>query len=391
MAKRRYQDPKPKREGNFWYLLTWEDGPHGSRKRKREKLAPASMPAREVQKIADERLRPLNQGLISVGSAVNFKEYVESTYMPTELPLLATTTRDSYQGIIAKYLEPRFSPLCLRDLTPLTLQRYFSGLAGERVEHPSILKIRDALSSILRSAVRYGFLIQNPMVGLKLPVDKRPRRQKPVISPEQFSNLVEYVSEPYASMLFVSVWTGLRISELIGLKWRCVHVNSITVEERYCRGDWSTPKTNASAATIGVATEVITRIHRLRTLTVEVRAGLAKRKHKLVKSDDPDALVFQSVQTGTPMNDQNVLKRHIQPVARRLGLNFVDWRCLRRSYATWLVQSGADPKSVQGQMRHSRIGTTMDIYAQTVPVSQRRAVEKLSEFANVKAVPLLFQ
>jgi hypothetical protein len=218
MAKRRYQDPKPRREGNFWYLLTWEDGQQGTRKRKREKIAPASMPAREVQKIADERLRPLNQGLISVGSAVNFREYVQSTYIPTELPLLATTTRDSYQGVIAKYLEPRFDQFCLRDLTPFTLQRYFSGLAGERLAHPSILKIRDALSSILRSAVRYGFLIQNPMVGLKLPVDKRPRRQKPIISPEQFSNLVEYVSEPYASMLFVSVWTGLRISELVGLK-----------------------------------------------------------------------------------------------------------------------------------------------------------------------------
>src|SRR5947207_7916991 len=179
MAKRRYQDPKPRREGNWWYILTWEDGPQGSRKRKREKLAPASMPMREVQKIADDRLRPLNQGLISVGSAVNFKEYVESTYIPTELPLLAKTTQDSYRGVIAKYLEPRFSPFCLRDLTPLTLQRYFSGLVGERVAHPSILKIRDTLSSVLRSAVQYGFLIQNPMVGFKLPVDKRPRRQKP--------------------------------------------------------------------------------------------------------------------------------------------------------------------------------------------------------------------
>jgi len=219
------------------------------------------------------------------------------------------------------------------------------------------------------------------MVGLKLPVDKRPRRQKPVISPEQFSNLVEYVSEPYASMLFVSVWTGLRISELIALKWRCIHTDSITIEERYFRGDWSTPKTNASAATIGVAPEVIARMLRLKSLTVEVRAGLAVRKHKVVKSDEPEALVFQSVQAGKPMNDQNVLKRHIQTVARRLGLNFVDWHCLRRSHATWLVQSGADPKSVQGQMRHSRISTTMDIYAQIVPASQRQAVEKLADFA----------
>ena len=126
------------------------------------------------------------------------------------------------------------------------------------------------------------------MVGLKLPADKRPRRPKPVISPEQFANLVEYVSEPYATMLFVSVWTGLRISELIGLKWRCVHTDSVTVEERFCRGDWSTPKTEASAATIGVAPEVIARLLRLKTLTVEVRAGLAHRgpswatRHRLI-------------------------------------------------------------------------------------------------------------
>ncbi len=349
------------------------------------------MPLREVQKVADEILRPMNQSLISVGSAINFKEYVQTTYMPTELPLLATTTRDSYRGILAKYLEPRFGQSCLRDLTPLTLQRYFSGLTGQGAAYPSILKIRDTLSSVLRTAVRYEFLTQNPMIGLKLPVDKRPRRQKPVISPEQFSNLVEYVSEPYASMIFVSVWTGLRISELIGLKWRCVHADSITVEERYCRGDWSTPKTNASAATIGVAPEVIARIHRLKTLAVAVRAGTATRHYRVVKSAGPDDLVFQSIKDGKPMSDQNVLKRHVQPAARRLGLNFVDWRCLRRSYATWLVQSGADPKSVQGQMRHSRISTTMDIYAQIVPAGQRRAVEKLSEFANGNRVPLVFQ
>jgi len=397
MAKRRFQNPKPERLGKYWYLRIRQDeviGAVRTRRLKRIKIAPASMLEREVKKIAAEMLRPVNQGLITVGSAVNFSQYVETTYIPTELPLLATTTQDSYQGIIAKYLEPKFNTLCLRDLTPLALQQFFSGLAGERVAHPSILKIRDALSSILRSGVRYGFLIQNPMVGLKLPVDKRPRRQKPVISPEQFANLVEYVSEPYASMIFVSVWTGLRISELIGLRWRCIHSDSITIEERFCRGDWSTPKTSASAATIGVAPEVIGRIQRLKTLTVGVRAGKAIRQYKVVKSAGPDDLVFQSIQDGKPMHDQNILKRHVQPVARRLGLNFVDWRCLRRSYATWLVQSGADPKSVQGQMRHSRIATTMDIYAQTVPVSQRRAVEKLSEFAKVptpKLVTLLSQ
>ena len=60
----------------------------------------------------------------------------------------------------------------------------------------------------------------------------------------------------------------------------------------------------------------------------------------------------------------------------------MNWQCLRTSHATWLVQAGADPKSVQGQMRHSRISTTMDIYAQIVPAAQPQAIARLSEFVN---------
>ena len=55
---------------------------------------------------------------------------------------------------------------------------------------------------------------------------------------------------------------------------------------------------------------------------------------------------------------------------------------LRRSYATWLVEAGADPKAVQGQMRHSRISTTMDIYTQFVPDSKRRAMTKMMDMVD---------
>ena len=381
MARRRFQNPKPERIGKFWYIRVRQDcfvNGRNVRKLVRLKIAPAAKLEREAQKIAAELVRPMNQGLISIGSAVSFGEYVQSEYIPTVLPVLAKTTRDSYEATIAKYLQPAFGECCLRDLTPRMLQRYFSGL---KLAYPSVVKVRDAFSSVLRSAVP-DFLIKNPLDGLRLPPDKRGRRSKPYISPQQFNNLVELVPEPYSTMLFVAVWTGLRVSELIGLKWRCIHADSISVEERYCRGDWAAPKTAASAATIGVSPEVIARINRLKSLTVEVRAGRAVRKHKLVKSASPDDLVFQSVQAGKPMQDQNILRRHIKPAAKALGLSFVNWRCLRTSHATWLVQAGADAKSVQGQMRHSRISTTMDIYAQIVSASQRQALEKLSQFAK---------
>jgi site-specific recombinase XerD len=101
----------------------------------------------------------------------------------------------------------------------------------------------------------------------------------------------------------------------------------------------------------------------------------ARKRIKLVRGDGPTDLVFRSVLKGAPMNDQNILKRHLRPAAIKLGLDpkKATWRSLRTSCATWLVESGANPKDVQGQMRHSRIGTTLDIYAQFVSESQAGA------------------
>jgi ATP-dependent helicase/nuclease subunit A len=289
------------------------------------------------------------------------------------MPLMAKTTQGRSRGVIANYLVPEFGKLSLRDLTPLRLQRYFSGLAASPLAHESKDKIKDVLSAILGSAVQYGLLVKNPVEGIRLPAERRGKRKtKPHVTPEQFEQLLELISEPYASMVFVAVWTGLRVSELIGLKWEDVGADSLTIDERCCRGDWDAPKSEASNATIGVESCVIERIHRLKQITVDVKAGLAVRHYKVVKSDR------------APMRDNNILSRHIKPAARKLGLPWINWRCLRTSHATWMVEAGANPKDVQGQMRHSRISTTMDIYAQFVPESQRRALAKMSAMVEAR-------
>ena len=380
MARRRFQSPKPRREGKWWYLLFWQDefkNGRKTRKRKREKLAPATMPLREVQKIAAEKLRPMNQGLTPLGSATSFEDYVEATYIPVTLPLLAKSTRERTISVINLHLKPAFGNSPLRDLTPLTLQRFLSGLANSNLGHESKDKIRDVLSAILGSAVQFGSMIRNPVEGLKLPPAKRGRKTKPYVTPEQFHALVELIAEPYATMVFVAVYTGLRPSELVGLRWRNVHADSISIDERCCRGDWGAPKTEASNATVAVTADVIARIHRLKTLTVDVPAGRATRHYRAVKSAGPDDLVFQSLATGAPMRDNNVLVRHLKPAGRKLGIGWVNWQVLRRSFATWLKIAGADVKDAQALMRHSRASTTLDVYQQFVPESQRRAVESL--------------
>jgi integrase len=400
MARRRFQDPELEKVGNWWQIRIYQDeysNERWIRKRKRIKLAPATMSVREVQKIKAEYLRPLNQGLVTAGSATMFEDYIRTVYNTTELPLLASSTQERYSGIIANYLIPTFGGFCLREMTSLALQKYISGFqfqsrengapgeepGNNKLSRESIDKTRDVLSSILGSAVKYGYLVTNPAAGLRVPPEKRgKRRHKPFIRPEEFAALVELISEPYATMVYVAVYTGLRISELIGLRWNDVHERSITVDERFCRGDWGEPKSDASNTTIPVNEKVIERIQALRTLVVEVKAGRAVRRYRAVKADAADDLVFQSVRTGQPMRDNNILVRHIKPAARKMGIPWVNWQVLRRSYATWLRMVGTDPRDRQSLMRHSRFTTTAEIYEQDLPESQLRAVERLSSLVN---------
>lgn len=149
------------------------------------------------------------------------------------------------------------------------------------------------------------------------------------------------------------------------------------------------PKTTASSATIGVASSVIARIQKLKTLEVEINWGGkgAKKKIKAVRSSQPSDLVFQSLRTGAPMNDQNILRRHLRPAAKKRGIDpkKATWRSLRTSWATWMGQAGADLKSIQAQLRHARASTTLDIYQQFVPEAQQRAVARTMEMLRERA------
>jgi integrase len=391
MVLRRYQKPTPKQHGKHWTIVVTEDflqDGKPKRRQRRIRLAPLDTKWRKVLRLRDEYIQPLNQGMLAWGSATNFNTFVQQTYIPSEMPLLAKTTQQRYRGVLDKYLLPRFGKCLLRDLTPGKLQQYFSvemAIDNPTLGYESKDKIRDVLASVLKRAVRkYALLDRNPMEAIELPPDKIGRRMRmPYLTPEQFDQLVSAMPEPYSTMVYVAIYTGLRISELIALRWQDLGPDSIAIEQRYCRGDWSKPKSRASNATIAVDRHVIDRIHRLKQLTVEVKAGRgATRHYRVVKSDGPyPELVFQSVKDGKPMRDNNVLTRFLKPAARKLGLDFANWRCLRTSRATWMVEAGANVKDVQGLMRHSQIQTTLDVYAQQVPDSQKRAIEVTSKMA----------
>jgi integrase len=386
MARRRYQKPTPRRRGNQWTILVREDVVEdGQRVRRvtRVPLGPTALTRAEAERLRDDYLATINQAHVGIGGAILFRDFAR-IYERDVLPAWASTTRDRTKSVLKIHLNPEFGGLILRELTLEVLQQYFTRLQATKLSPESIDKVRDVVSAVLRTAVDYGRLSTNPAEKIRL--KKRGlTKPKPFIRVDQFHDLLELLAEPYATMVYVAAFTALRVSELAGLLWRNVHADSITIEQRYSRGDWDEPKSDASRATIAVDNHVIERLRRLKSIEVVVRAGRACRHYKAVKSARPADRVFQSVKTGAPIRDNVVLARHLKPAGRKLGIGWVNWQVLRRSCATWMDQAKVTVKDAQGSMRHSRASTTQDVYQQVVPESQRKAVRKLTAFVNQSA------
>jgi integrase len=405
MARRRHQCPTPFIHGAHWVINyrvdVFENGEF-RRTQKQQQLAPSNKKLRDVLRIRDEFMAPLNHGSVSASSAVTFKDYVEQVYNRNKLPLLEGGSQDRYVSVLSNYLLPAFGGKMLRELSHDTLQAFFTSLAvkprtvergSEKKPKPVTMllsletrrKIWTVFSSVMTQAKEGGHLITNPAEGINLGRDGKGNRVQHFITPRQFDSLLAIMPEPYATMVYVAVFTGLRVSELAGLMWRNLDQRLLTIEQKFSRGRWGAPKSDASNATIIVAKSVIERIFALKGTTVSVKAGTGTRVFQVVKSSGPGDLVFQSVQHGRPMNDSNILRRHIKPAGEKAGIPWVNWLALRRSTATWHKRAGTHIKDAQRLMRHEHEGTTLRHYTQIEYETQLDAVDRLEAYVAAEA------
>jgi len=164
---------------------------------------------------------------------------------------------------------------------------------------------------------------------------------------------------------------GLRIGEILALRWGRVHLDRDTVEiEETCyKGVFGSPKSRASRRTAPLAPVAVHALQAHRSRCAETSA---------------DALVFCDY-NGEPLSADNLRKKRLASACRRGGVRRIDWHTLRHTYSTLLHDLGTPVKVQQTLLGHSSAATTMDVYTHPVSESERDAVAKLGKvlFPNV--------
>lgn len=329
-------------------------GPDGKRQYHREgfrgTLSQAKLRAAELEVELKLRTGPSRV-------AMKLGEYLDLWLEQNKPPAVSERTWQTYEWHVRR-LKPHVGRLPLYGLTAGVLQEALAGLFKELPR--SARKIVGSLKTALRQAVAWGYLPSDPTMGLRTP--KMPRRARPVLGPEEAFRLLE-ILKGYRQGLAVRMLllTGMRLGELLGLRWSDIDFEKGTVTIR-CSADSRNrkfkeseePKTPASSRTLTLDPETLRMLE-------EHRKAAAKTKVSPLRRDDTP--VFGP---GHRPLGEDLVRRTLARALKKAGLPRMRVHDLRHTAGSILLDAGVPLAAVSAFLGHSSPATTAAIYAHAV-------------------------
>ena len=291
-----------------------------------------------LREILDEARRGTLSGMVRTGAtfadaAAEWLRYVE--HDRGRKP----STVDGYRSIVRSELLPRFGDMALESVTPSVIEAWQASMTQAASTRTKALVL---MHGIFQRARKVWSLPTNPVADVEKPPLSRSGDLQ-VFSPEEVWALIRAAaSEQDASLFLTAAFTGLRMGELLALRWRDVDFagSSVRVRASYYAGHLTTPKSGKVRAV---------------PLAPDVASALAQlgRRENWVGDDD---LVFAG-EAGSYL-DGSALRRRYKAALDAAGLRPLRFHDLRHTFGTRMIAK-ADIRRVREWMGHADIQTTM--------------------------------
>lgn len=294
-----------------------------------------------------------------------FEELVQH-YRMIELDLEKQSERKGYQTkqvyeiCLRTHILPRWGEYRLREITAVAVERWLGGI---NLANATKSKFKYVMSDVYQHGIRYGWLTseENPVLAVRQSA-KRERVTEPLEAAE-FRALMRKLPHKVRVIGIVAATTRLRISEVLGLKWKDIDWKSfpMNVTHSVVDGIVEECKTETSRRPVPIDQFIVDVLAKWRTVTCYAQL---------------EDWVFASEKTNGSMPPwaDTLLDRFLQPAAKRAGIaKWVGFYTFRHTYSTLLKANGEDVKVVQELMRHANTATTMNIYTRALTPAKRQA------------------
>ncbi len=345
---------------------------------------------KDAEKRLAELLHQLDTGSYMKPGKTTLGEFLERWLADYVKPNLSPRTTEGYEHIIRQHIAPALGNTILTALKPEHLQRYYAekqstgrrdgkgGLSGKTVRHHHI-----TLHGALQSAVKWGLIARNPADAVSPP--RFQRKELHTMTESDIQSLLDAVrNTPYFAIYHLALYTGMRRSEILALKWTDIDLIlcqlSVTRTLHHLRDEtfvFRLPKTAKGRRNIALSpsTALVLREHRMKQEFEHKMLGISLRD---------DALLFSHVD-GTPLLPDTITRYWIKTV-RKLGLKGIHLHDCRHSHASLLLKQNVHPLVVSQRLGHANIQTTLDVYSHVMPGLQEAAALKFDELVTKQSV-----
>ena len=333
----------------------------------------------------------VQNGMVVEGKSLKFSEFVEIWKRDYGSKELAPSTYKRYIRMLETRLLPYFGHFYVDKIKPTDIMQFYDLLSkdtqlvrkkdndGNKTLKPlsgkTILEHHRLLRAMLHKAVYWQVIVSNPAERVQPPKAKKPKRK--YYDDDQCKILLENLEQldeeqiKYKTAIILTVFTGVRLGELMGLEWNDIDfrngIVSINRSSQYLADTGvftKVPKTESSIREVAIPDFVI-------SLLEEYKLWYEEQKSLYGELwIDSNRLFVQA--DGRPMHPSTISKWFVKFIGQ-IGLPVINFHGLRHTNATLLIAQNIDVAVVAARLGHAQITTTFNFYVHPIIAHNKKA------------------
>jgi len=267
-------------------------------------------------------------------------------------------TLASYRSMISQHILPKWGDMYLQDVRPALVQDWLRTLTLSPTYKGHI---RSLMYRLFDRAMIWELIgvDRNPMDLVEVKGISKRRKRPRILQVKDAWRILDALAQPYRTIVLIALCFGLRISEILGLRWT----------------DFDFKR----SAVLILRSAVGKRLNKLKTECSQDEVPLERgfivelKKWQALCLESEGQWLFPSPATGRPLHADSIRADYLVPTGLQLGLGRIGFHTFRHTYRAWLDETGAPVGVQQKLMRHAHISTTMDQYGNASMEAKRKA------------------
>lgn len=275
-------------------------------------------------------------------------------------------TLRNYKNTFENHIKPYFEGKTVMQIKPIDIKLFQDYIIAKGIKGKGTIGVaRYLLSEVFQNFVLSGDITINPVKMVNTPAFKKSSKKHAMktFTLDEVDIILKNTADDFRNLLGILFFTGMRIGELLALKWEDVdfQTDTISINKTVSAGKIGTPKTLSSDRDIEMLPQAKEFFLKQRLLT-----GIK------------NTFVFLNNKQSHYTQSSSIYSRFTS-LLKKLELEHRSLHNARHTFASMMLNNNIDPMWVSATLGHENVKITLEIYAHFLPRKEKMKIEFLEK------------